>query len=136
MGLCDINDIKVSGERMGYKEIDIPCGWNLKQAVKELHEKAKDGNKYYNNFNGDIITSDMSLDDAYMLCTGKTFYEFTKSKEQFFSHGMSFSIGTKSCDRYVVYIYDDNGYEKRETIHKNEIDGFVHCLKVLGYEEF
>ena len=67
---------------MEYREIDFCCGWTIERAVKELHERAKDGNKYCGEFNGNKLTSDMSLDDAYMLCTGKTFDEFNKEQEE------------------------------------------------------
>ena len=67
---------------MGYKEIYFAYGWNIERAVEELYERAKDGNKYCGDFNGNKLTSDMSLDDAYMLCTGKTFDEFNKEREE------------------------------------------------------
>ena len=43
-------------------------------------------------------------------------------------------VVVKICDYYTVYINDD-GYERKEMVQENEIDGFIHCLKVLGYEE-
>lgn len=46
----------------------------------------------------------------------------------------TFYIRMKICDYYTVYINDD-GYERKEMVQENEIDGFIHCLKVLGYEE-
>lgn len=67
---------------MEYREIDFCCGWTIERAVKELHERAKDGNKYCGEFNENKLTSDMSLDDAYMLCIGKTFDEFNKEQEE------------------------------------------------------
>lgn len=67
---------------MEYREIDFCCGWTIERAVKELHERAKDGNKYCGEFNGNKLTSDMSLDDAYILCIGKTFDEFNKEQEE------------------------------------------------------
>lgn len=57
---------------MEYREIDFVHGWTIERAVKELHERANDGNKYCGKFNENKLTSDMSLDDAYMICTGKT----------------------------------------------------------------
>lgn len=57
---------------MKYREIDFVHGWTIERAVKELHERASDGNKYCGKFNENKLTSDMSLDDAYMLCTEKT----------------------------------------------------------------
>ena len=46
----------------------------------------------------------------------------------------TFYVGMKICDYYAVHINDD-GYEQKEMVQENEIDGFVHCLKVLGYKE-
>lgn len=46
----------------------------------------------------------------------------------------TFYIEMKICDYYAIYINDD-GYERKEMVQENEIDGFVHCLKFLGYEE-
>ena len=45
----------------------------------------------------------------------------------------TFYIGMKICNYYAVHINDD-GYEQKEMVQENEIDGFVHCLKVLGYK--
>lgn len=47
----------------------------------------------------------------------------------------TFYIGMKICDYYAVHINNNDGYEQKEMIKENEIDGFVHCLKVLGYKE-
>lgn len=65
-------------------------------------------------------------------------YLMTK-KSKFTTEGVvdmeqTFYIGMKICDYYAIYINDD-GYERKEMVQENEIDGFVHCLKVLGYEE-
>lgn len=46
----------------------------------------------------------------------------------------TFYVGMKICDYYAVHINDD-GYEQKEMVQENEIDGFAHCLKVLGYKE-
>lgn len=46
----------------------------------------------------------------------------------------TFYVGMKICDYYAVYINDDE-YEQKEMVQENEIDGFIHCLKVLGYKE-
>lgn len=62
-----------------------------------------------------------------------------KRKSRFTTEGVvdmeqTFCIRMKICDYYTVYINDD-GYERKEMVQENEIDGFIHCLKVLGYEE-
>lgn len=46
----------------------------------------------------------------------------------------TFYIEMKICNYYAVHINDD-GYEQNEMVQENEIDGFIHCLKVLGYKE-
>ncbi|MCB7108852.1 hypothetical protein LIZ85_03080 [[Eubacterium] rectale] len=46
----------------------------------------------------------------------------------------TFYVGMKICGYYAVYINDDE-YEQKEMVQENEIDGFIHCLKVLGYKE-
>lgn len=46
----------------------------------------------------------------------------------------TFYVGMKICDYYAVHI-NGNGYEQKEMVQENEIDGFVHCLKALGYKE-
>lgn len=46
----------------------------------------------------------------------------------------TFYVGMKICNYYAVHINDD-GYEQKEMVQENEIDGFVHCLKILGYKE-
>ena len=46
----------------------------------------------------------------------------------------SFYVGMKICDYYAVHI-NDNEYEQKGMVRENEIVGFVHCLKVLGYKE-
>ena len=67
---------------MEYRKIDFLCGWTIERAVRELHERAKDGNKYCGDFHENKLTSDMSLDDAYMLCVGKPFEQFNKEQEE------------------------------------------------------
>ena len=62
-----------------------------------------------------------------------------KRKSRFTTEGIvdmeqTFYIGMKICDYYTVYINDD-GYEQKEMVQEDEIDGFIHCLKVLGYKE-
>ena len=47
----------------------------------------------------------------------------------------TFYVGMKICDYYAIHINDD-GYERKEMVQENEIDGFVHCLKFLGYQFF
>ena len=46
----------------------------------------------------------------------------------------TFYIVMKICNYYTIHINDD-GYEKKEMVQENDIDGFVQCLKVLGYKE-
>lgn len=46
----------------------------------------------------------------------------------------TFYVGMKICNYYAVHINDD-GYEQKEMVQENEIDGFIHYLKFLGYNE-
>lgn len=46
----------------------------------------------------------------------------------------TFYVGMKICNYYAVHINDD-GYEQIEMVQESEIDGFIHCLKFLGYNE-
>lgn len=56
-----------------YIEIEFCSGITIAEAVNELKDRAKDGRKYYGNFNTHILTSDMSLNDAYMEIINRTF---------------------------------------------------------------
>lgn len=63
-------------------KIEFRVGSTIKEAIEELHNKAKDGKKYCGEFNLHILTSDMSVDDAYMEIMNKTFDEFQKEQEE------------------------------------------------------
>lgn len=68
---------------MEYIEIDFDCGSSLKDSVKLLHSKAEaTGKKYFGEFNGHKLTSDMTVDETYIKCTGKTFKEFKDEQEK------------------------------------------------------
>ena len=68
---------------MEYIKIEFDCGLSLKDSVKLLHSKAEaTGRKYFGEFNGHKLTSDMTVDEAYIKCTGKTFKEFKDKKEK------------------------------------------------------
>lgn len=47
---------------------------------------------------------------------------------------LTYYVGLKVEKYYALHITTD-GYEQTEMIEENELDGFVHCLKVLGYKE-
>lgn len=68
---------------MEYIEIDFDCGLSIKDSVKLLHSKAEvTGKKYFGEFNGHKLTSDMTVDEAYIKCIGKTFKEFKNEQEK------------------------------------------------------
>lgn len=46
----------------------------------------------------------------------------------------TFYIGMKISNYYAVYI-NDNEFAEKEMVEENDIDGFIQCLKFLGYEE-
>lgn len=45
-----------------------------------------------------------------------------------------FYIDVKICDYYVVCINDD-GYKLKEMVQENNVEGFIQCLKTLGFKE-
>ena len=68
---------------MDYIKIEFWVGTSIEDSVKLLHEKATStGKNYYGEFNGRKLTSDMSVDEAYIECTGKTFKEFKDQQEE------------------------------------------------------
>lgn len=68
---------------MEYIKIDFDCGLSIKDSVKLLHSKAEaTGKKYFGEFNGHKLTSDMTVDEAYIKCIGKTFKEFKDEQEK------------------------------------------------------
>lgn len=68
---------------MEYIKIDFVCGSSIKDSVKLLHSKAEaTGKKYFGEFNGHKLTSDMTVDEAYIKCIGKTFKEFKDEQEK------------------------------------------------------
>lgn len=54
-----------------YKEITIPVGFSIEQAHDELVKKEKELHQLcFCDFNGESITSEMSLDDCYIAVVG------------------------------------------------------------------
>lgn len=67
------------------------------------------------------------------------FQPHVRMKPKFTTEGVvdmeqTFYVGMKICDYYAIHINDD-GYERKEMVQENKIDGFVHCVKFLGYKE-
>lgn len=68
---------------MGYIKIDFNVGLSIEDSIKLLHSKSEiTGNKYFGEFNGHKLTSDMTVDEAYIKCIGKTFKEFKDEQEK------------------------------------------------------
>lgn len=68
---------------MKYIKIDFDCGLSIIDSVELLHSKAEaTGKKYFGEFNGHKLTSDMTVDEAYIKCIGKTFKEFKDEREK------------------------------------------------------
>ena len=63
-------------------EVEFCPGITIKEAIEELKERAKDGNTYCGRFNAWTFTSDMSVDDAYMMVIGKTYLQRQKEQEE------------------------------------------------------
>lgn len=64
------------------KRVDFLIGETIEEAIKELRDRAKDGNMYYGRFNTWTFTSDMSVDDAYKMAMGKTYSQYKKEQEE------------------------------------------------------
>lgn len=43
-------------------------------------------------------------------------------------------VGLKICEFYTVHIIED-GYEKKEMVHQDNMDGFTMCLDFLGFKQ-
>lgn len=68
---------------MEYIEIDLDCGLSIIGSVKLLHSKAEaTDKKYFGEFNGHKLTSDMTVDEAYIECLGRTSKEFKDEQEK------------------------------------------------------
>ncbi|MCI5588336.1 MAG: hypothetical protein MR384_10700 [Lachnospiraceae bacterium] len=68
---------------MEYIEIDLDCGLSIIDSVKLLHSKAEaTDKKYFGEFNGYKLTSDMTVDEAYIECLGRTSKEFKDEQEK------------------------------------------------------
>ena len=68
---------------MEYIEIDLDCGLSIIDSVKLLHSKAEaTDKKYFGEFNGHKLTSDMTVDEAYIECLGRTSKEFKDEQEK------------------------------------------------------
>lgn len=67
---------------MNYIKVEFSVGSSIEDSIKLLQSKAEStGKKYFGEFNGHKLTSDMTVDEAYVECIGKTFKEF--KDEQF-----------------------------------------------------
>lgn len=74
---------KERNKYMEYIEIDLDCGLSIIDSVKLLHSKAEaTDKKYFGEFNGHKLTSDMTVDEAYIECLGRTSKEFKDEQEK------------------------------------------------------
>ena len=66
-----------------YIDVDFNCGMTIEEAVKYLRQLSYEtGKDYCGTFNGHKLTSDMTVDEAYIKCIGKTFKEFKDEQEK------------------------------------------------------
>lgn len=66
-----------------YRLIDLPWGTNLENSIALLHSYQRNNGLAKAEFNGYILYSDMSLDDAFKLVMGKTKAEFDKKRQDY-----------------------------------------------------
>lgn len=68
---------------MNYIKVEFSVGSSIEDSVKFLHRKAEStGKNYYGEFNGYKLTSDMSVDEAYIECLDRTSKEFKDKQEE------------------------------------------------------
>lgn len=66
-----------------YIDVDFNYGMTIEEAVKYLRQLSYEtGKDYWGTFNGNILSSDMTVDEAYIKCIGKTFKEFKDEREK------------------------------------------------------
>ena len=62
-----------------YIDVDFNYGMTIEEAVKYLRQLSYEtGKDYWGTFNGNILSSDMTVDEAYIKCIGKTFKNETR----------------------------------------------------------
>ena len=55
-----------------YIDVDFNYGMTIEEAVKYLRQLSYEtGKDYWGTFNGNILSSDMTVDEAYIKCIGK-----------------------------------------------------------------
>lgn len=65
-------------------EVEFMAGDTIEETIQQLKNVAnKHDTQAYGSFNGKEITSDMSIDDAYILITGKTKEEQEKAYQEY-----------------------------------------------------
>lgn len=67
-----------------YVEIELFCGDDVESAMERLASAAENGINAYGKFNEHILTSDMTIDEAYFLVVGKTKVEYDKDEQAWF----------------------------------------------------
>ena len=54
--------------------------------------------------------------------------------EGVFGVNQTFYIGMYRSDCYAVHV-NENGCDRAVIVNKDNLDGFIQCLKFLGYQE-
>lgn len=70
----------------------------------------------------------MTLKDGYSVLIVDTSFEKENKMNK------TYYIGLNICRFYIVHINDD-GYEQKEWVPEDDINGFIQCLKALGCKE-
>lgn len=66
-----------------YIDVDFTCGMAIEEALKYLRQLSyKTGKNYCGAFNGNTLNSDMTVDEAYIECLGRTSKEFKDEQEK------------------------------------------------------
>ena len=66
-----------------YIDVDFNCGMTIEEAVKYLRQLSyKTGKDYCGTFNGNTLSSDMTVDEAYIKYMGMTLDELRRKQEE------------------------------------------------------
>ena len=107
-----------------YKELTMEAGSRLFEAYDILQYYKSRGVDACTNFNGYLLTSDMSLDDIYKLMTGKTYEEykaFQKAEhERHQREEEAFKLKLPELEKYWI--------EEGKKFITQEYDHYVTCV--------
>ena len=111
-----------------YIEVEFDCGITIKEAVEYLHQLSDEtGKDYCGAFNGNTLTSDMTVDKAYTKCMGKTFAEFKHEQEKWRQDLIKREEEHKKCIPQLTKEYIEKGHK---ILSKDKWDYWDECVPI------